>query len=82
MKNNQLHSDFKLNGNSFSTSEELIAFSEGKSQRLHNDFFAWIGLLRQISYRSANFWLYRETKNHRAQKRIYGEFGFGHWSFF
>ena len=41
MKNNQLHSNFILNGNSFSTSKELIAFSEGLSKDIYRFCIDW-----------------------------------------
>jgi O-succinylbenzoic acid--CoA ligase len=41
MKNNQLHINFKLNGNSFSTSDELILFSKGLSTSTQQFFIDW-----------------------------------------
>ncbi len=41
MKNNQLHIDFKLNGNSFSTSAELIDFSKEISNTTQQFFIDW-----------------------------------------
>jgi len=41
MKNNQLHIDFKLNGNSFSTSDELIFFSKEISASTQHFFVDW-----------------------------------------
>jgi len=41
MKNNQLHIDFKLNGNSFSTSDELISYSANLSKSTHQFLRDW-----------------------------------------
>lgn len=41
MKNNQLHIDFKLNGNSFLTPDELILFCKGISNSTHQFFVDW-----------------------------------------
>lgn len=41
MKNNQLHSNFILNGNSFSNPKELIAFSEGLSKDIYRFCTDW-----------------------------------------
>ena len=41
MKNNQLHINFKLNGNSFSTFDELIFFSKELSKDTHHFFVNW-----------------------------------------
>lgn len=41
MKGNQLHINFKLNGNSFSTPDELIAFSKGISDSTQQFFVDW-----------------------------------------
>ena len=41
MKNNHLHIDFKLNGNSFSTSDELILFSKELTKSTHQFFIDW-----------------------------------------
>ncbi|MFN0728928.1 AMP-binding protein [Polaribacter gochangensis] len=48
MSNNQLHINFKLNGNSFSTSDELILFSKEISdatQQFFNDWFSDSGFI-------------------------------------
>lgn len=41
MSNNLLHIDFKLNGNSFSTSDELILFSKELSESTYQFFIDW-----------------------------------------
>ena len=41
MKNNQLHIDFKLNGKSFSSSDELISYSKELSNSTHQFFVNW-----------------------------------------
>jgi O-succinylbenzoic acid--CoA ligase len=41
MKNNHLHKDFKLNGNFFSNSDELISFSKEVSNSTHQFFIDW-----------------------------------------
>jgi o-succinylbenzoate---CoA ligase len=41
MKNNHLHKDFKLNGNFFPNSDELISFSKELSNSTHQFFIDW-----------------------------------------